>query len=77
MAVRGPVKGAEEFRSTWKMWVEVNPPFSSNLTHFITDYWDKENKIFNLDIDDEIIKGCLITHQKQIIHETIRNHYNA
>ena len=57
--------------------LDASQMFSSNLTHFITDYWDKENKTFNLDLEDEIIKGCLITHQKQIVNETIRNHYTA
>ena len=57
--------------------LDASQMFSSNLVNFITDYWDKESKTFNLDLEDEIIRGCLITHQKQIVNETIRNHYKA
>lgn len=42
--------------------------YSSNLTNLIESYWDKENKTFNLNTEDEIIKGCLVTHQGQIIN---------
>ena len=34
--------------------------YSRNLTAFVLTFW-KEGK-FNLDLDDEIIKGCLVTH---------------
>ncbi len=47
--------------------------YSSNLVNLIEEYWDKDQKQFNLKLDDEIIKGCLITHQGQIVNETIKN----
>jgi len=34
--------------------------FSGNITAFLTHFWDAENKTFNLDTSDEIIKSCLI-----------------
>jgi NAD(P) transhydrogenase subunit alpha len=43
--------------------------FSGNITAFLTHFWDEENKKFNLDTNDEIIKGCLITADKKIVHE--------
>jgi NAD(P) transhydrogenase subunit alpha len=46
--------------------------YSSNLANFIESYWDAEQKTFKLNPEDEIIKGCLITHGGQIVNETIK-----
>lgn len=46
--------------------------FSSNLYNFMEHFWDKEAKHFVLNQDDEIIKGCLITHEGQIVHSLIK-----
>jgi NAD(P) transhydrogenase subunit alpha len=43
--------------------------FSGNITAFLMHFLDAENKKFNLDTNDEIIKGCLITSDKKIVHE--------
>ena len=53
--------------------VHASQMYSSNLANLIEHFWDKEQKTFTLKIDDEIIKGCLITHQGQIINEQIKN----
>ncbi|MFC2088754.1 hypothetical protein ACFLSX_04055 [Calditrichota bacterium] len=47
--------------------------YSSNIFNLIKHFWDEENKKLKLDFDDEIIKGCLITHDGQIVNETIKN----
>ncbi len=49
--------------------------FSSNVTNMIEHFWDKEQKRFQLKLEDPILKGCLVTHQKQITSEMLRNHY--
>jgi NAD(P) transhydrogenase subunit alpha len=41
--------------------------FSGNITAFLMHF--TENKKFNLDVNDEIIKGCLITADRKIVHE--------
>ncbi|UCD53505.1 MAG: NAD(P) transhydrogenase subunit alpha [Phycisphaerales bacterium] len=46
--------------------------FSSNLYNLVEHFWDKEAKHFELKRDDEILQGCLITHDGEIINETIR-----
>ena len=46
--------------------------FSSNLHSLVEEYWDKDEKIFKLKLDDEIIKGCLITHQGQVVNEMLK-----
>jgi NAD(P) transhydrogenase subunit alpha len=47
--------------------------YSSNLTNLIESFWNTEQKAFALDAANEIIKGCLITHQGQIVNEQIKN----
>lgn len=47
--------------------------YSANLGNLIEHFWDQETKAFRLDLTDEILAGCLITHQNQIVNETIRN----
>ena len=47
--------------------------YSSNLCSLVTEYWDEETKAFNLDLEDDILKGCVITHGGAIVNETIKN----
>lgn len=47
--------------------------YSSNLHNLVLEYWNKETKQFDLDIEDEIIKGCVITHDGALINEMIKN----
>lgn len=53
--------------------VHASQMYSSNLANLIEHFWDKEQKTLKLNLDDEIIKGCLITHQGQIVNEQIKN----
>ncbi len=41
--------------------------YSRNLTTFVMEFWKDEK--FNLDIEDEIIAGALITHEGEVRHE--------
>ena len=52
--------------------VNASQMFSNNLLNFVEHFWDKTAKTFPLKTDDEIIKGCLITHGGQVVNETIR-----
>ncbi|WP_243303656.1 Re/Si-specific NAD(P)(+) transhydrogenase subunit alpha [Geothrix oryzisoli] len=42
--------------------------FSRNLLNFMTAFWDKEAKRFNLDWADDILKGCAVTHEGKVVH---------
>ena len=37
----------------------------------ITEYWDNEKQELNFDISDEILKGCVLTYEGEIINELI------
>jgi NAD(P) transhydrogenase subunit alpha len=45
--------------------------YAANLVALVEEFWDKQNKTFNLKLDDEIIKGCLITHGGKIVNEKL------
>ena len=47
--------------------------YASNLFHLLNEYWDKESQPFVLDRENDIIQGCLITHDGSIVNETIKN----
>lgn len=40
--------------------------WSRNLTSFLLAFW--KDKTFNLDLNDEILRGALITHQGEVMH---------
>ncbi|MGA3265800.1 MAG: Re/Si-specific NAD(P)(+) transhydrogenase subunit alpha [Verrucomicrobiota bacterium] len=45
--------------------------YSANLVNLIEEFWDKKEKTFVLKLDDEIIKGCLVTHGGRIVNEKL------
>jgi len=47
--------------------------FSNNIVNLVESYWDKEKSEFNLDLSDEIVQGCLMTHDGQIVNEMYKN----
>ena len=58
-----------------KVAVNASQMFSSNLYSLVDEFWDTAEKRFNLNFEDEIIQGCLITHEGQIVNEMIAKHY--
>lgn len=42
--------------------------FSRNLLNFLLAFWDKEAKRFGLDWDDDLLKGCVVTHEGKVLH---------
>jgi NAD(P) transhydrogenase subunit alpha len=44
--------------------------YSNNLYNLLEEFWNKETKQFDLKLDDDIIKSCLITHGGKIVHTT-------
>jgi H+-translocating NAD(P) transhydrogenase subunit alpha len=43
--------------------------YSANVANFIDHFWNKDSKLFAIKQDNEIIKGCLMTHGGAIVHE--------
>ncbi len=47
--------------------------YSSNLGNFVDHFWDREKKNFDLNLEDEIIKGALITHNGALFSEMYKS----
>lgn len=43
--------------------------YSNNLFNLLDEFWNKETKQFDLKLDDDIIKSCLITHGGKVVHQ--------
>ena len=53
--------------------VDASQMYSSNLSNLLEHFWDKEEKTFVLNQEDEILQGCMITHEGEVVNEMIRN----
>lgn len=51
--------------------VNASQMYSANLTALFEHFWNDEDKTFELNLDDEIMAGCLITHDGEIQSEMI------
>ncbi|RJP57281.1 MAG: Re/Si-specific NAD(P)(+) transhydrogenase subunit alpha [Candidatus Auribacter fodinae] len=45
--------------------------FSNNICNFIDHFWNKEAKSININTADEIMQGCLITHNGSMCNKTL------
>ena len=46
--------------------------FSNNLGNFVEHFWDNTEKKFLLNPQNDLLKGCLITHAGSVVNETIK-----
>ena len=53
--------------------INASQMYGNNLFNMIEEYWDSENKTFNFDLTDEILKGCVVTHQGEIVNEMVKD----
>lgn len=53
---------------------DASKMLSGNITAFLTHsgFYNKEEKEFKVNLEDEIMKGCLLTQGGQIIHERFK-----
>ena len=80
--VEGSVAGQETVvngvtiigQGNWPNYVcrDASQMYSSNLCNMISQYWDKDRNALALDLENDIIRGCLITHGGAIVNETIK-----
>lgn len=53
--------------------VHASQMYSANLGSLVEEFWDDDAKAFTLDLDHEIIQGCLITHDGEIVNRMIKD----
>lgn len=47
--------------------------YSSNLGNFVAHFWDQETRSFRLNLDDDIVKGALVTHDGALFSEMYKS----
>ena len=52
---------------------DASKMFSGNITAFLTHFYNKESKEFEVRMEDDIMKGCLLTQGGAIIHERFKD----
>ena len=51
---------------------DASAMYASNMFNLVEDTWDKEAKRFVLDMENDILPGCVITHDGAVVHPTIK-----
>ena len=52
---------------------DASKMLSGNFTAFLTHFYDKESKELVVNLNDEIMRGCLLTQGGKIIHERFKD----
>lgn len=55
-----------------KVPVHASQMYSANIVNLIEHFWDKEGKSLKLNLEDEIVKGCLVVHDGAIQNDMIK-----
>ena len=55
-----------------KVALDASQMYGSNLVNLVSHFWNEETKAFELNREDEIIQGALITHEGDVVHEMIK-----
>ncbi|OQW97727.1 MAG: NAD(P) transhydrogenase subunit alpha, partial [Verrucomicrobia bacterium A1] len=52
--------------------VAASQMYASNLANFVEHFWDKKAKTFPFNLEDEILKGLVVTHGGKVVHPAVR-----
>jgi len=50
--------------------------YASNIFNLIEEFWNKETKILEINKEDEILSGCLVTHEGEFINSIVKEKFN-
>jgi NAD(P) transhydrogenase subunit alpha len=56
--------------------VAASQMYASNLVNLVEHFWNAETRSFNLDRDDEIIQGALLTFSGEVVNPAIKERMN-
>jgi NAD(P) transhydrogenase subunit alpha len=51
---------------------DASQMYANNLVNFFSHFWDKEANTFQLNLDDDIIKNSLLTHEGTLVSERLK-----
>lgn len=46
--------------------------YGTNIYNMIEEFWNPETKSFSIDTSDEILSGCLVTHEGHVVNKLLR-----
>jgi len=49
--------------------VHASQMYSANLYNLVDEFWSKTENRFNLDLEDDILKSCVLTHGGKVVKE--------
>lgn len=55
---------------------DASQMYANNMLNLISEFADKETNTVNLDLTDDILQSCVITHAGDIVNPVIRKHHN-
>ncbi len=53
--------------------VHASQMYAANVGNLVEHFFDKEEKTFKLDLSDEILQGCVLTHGGDVVHERFKD----
>jgi H+-translocating NAD(P) transhydrogenase subunit alpha len=56
--------------------VHASQMYSANVSNLLLEFWDEESKRFNLDPENEIVQGCVVTRDGELKNEMLREIYS-
>jgi NAD(P) transhydrogenase subunit alpha len=48
--------------------VDASAMYAKNLLNFLTPMIDRETKALKINWDDEIVRGCLVVREGEVVH---------
>ncbi|KXJ60236.1 MAG: NAD(P) transhydrogenase subunit alpha [Alteromonas sp. Nap_26] len=51
--------------------------YANNIYNLVDEFFDDETKSFKLNLDDDILSGCVIAHDGEIINDMLLNAYKG
>jgi NAD(P) transhydrogenase subunit alpha len=52
--------------------VDASRMLASNLAALVEEIWDKESRALNVDLSNEILAGCVVTHGGEVVHPLLK-----
>ncbi len=56
--------------------IPASEMYSNNIGSLVEHLWNKERSGIVIDPADELLRGCLITHEGRVVNQTIKAHHN-
>jgi NAD(P) transhydrogenase subunit alpha len=55
---------------------DASQMYSANLFNLVDEGWNGDDKKMLIDLENDILQGCVITHGGDIVNQTIKNLIN-